>query len=694
MSAGLLEYALTLDVGGFDKSMQNAIGKLHNFGHEAQQSGTHLGSLIGPLAKVAAAVGSVAVAAIGFEKFKHGVESAFEMGHALEHVAEATDETVAHIAVFQQALKDTGGSADQAEGYLFRFEKALSGVNEEGQSTDAVFKAMGLNMESLRSKMPLEALEEFRKSYAQFGKQDQNKILTEAFGKQGKDLKPFLGKDNAMANAAVTVGSQAGILERNAATFSRVAALLNSAGMKMQGFYVGVAEKLEGPLLRTLEAFNKLDFAPLGAQFGTIISIWTDSISILFKGMGTDFQSLQQRAKGFLDYVRDASDRIKGVVMIVRGAFEHGDGLELIGLSIESGILHGINAFTSGIMYGVDYMAGALPVLFNSLVDILTNNRIKMFFTSIFHGLGDLLEASMLRAVGMTDKAQDAEETAAGWFRVAGVAARPNPNAATALMEAAAQTAAKANAAGLANARGKDHEDIFDTSKVDGRLAEIAAKSSRAGLALLKGQTHTEVPDQPAEHEKPKGTKELNLNSDKDAKIGTKRREWELENVLLSARGMHQRREIELAEHQLKLEKMRAQLMEEMKYSEQEATEAAERRLSLEDRLAHKPVHALDLAGSTAKRIQEHGEGSVSQADKLALAAANRHKLAGDGLIHGGFINPARAHAALVRAQAQQNPNKHLQEQIAKQDEAAKANDSLYRAVKSIEEKFAALAAA
>ena len=756
MSDGLLEYALTLDAGGFDKSMEHAIGKLHNFGHEAQQSGTHIGSLLGPLAKVAAAVGSLAVAAIGFEKFKEGVEHAFEMGHALEHVAEVTDETVSHIAVFQQALKDTGGSADQAESLLFRFEKGLSGVNEEGQSTDAVFKAMGLNMESLRAKMPLEALEEFRKSFAQFGTQDQNKILTEAFGKQGKDLKPFLGKDNAMAKASITVGSQAGILEANAATFSRVAALLNSAGMKMQGFYVGVAEKLAGPLLKTLESFNKLDFAPLGEQFGTIIRTWQDSISIAFKGMGTDYQSLQAKAKGFLADVQDASDRIKGVVMIVRGAFEQGSGLKIIGESIELGILTGINALTTGIIWVGDYLSGALPVLFNSLVDILTSGRIKLFFTSIFHGIGELLEASLDKVLAkfadMTgfsfdrDKylsaAKGAESRASTYFATAGAAMHPDAKQAQQMLDGITATTKKVNAAGLENANGyqaqtggtpeeraasekwfaeqrakKDkgetyderlkpkNKSLFDTTDLKKQLLADMAEASKPGTKYLLGQLHSNYSNPPAPKEDPKGTQTLNLTADKDKKIEEKRREWELENVVLSARGMHQKREVELAEHALKLSKLKLQLMDDMKLSEQDATAAAEKRLALEDRIAHKPLHTLNLAASVAKHLSEfsqdakdnaadHGRLLISQADKLALAAAEHHDLL-KPLNTDSFINPARAAAALARSQPHgAEASRVARAREEKQDSDRKSTDSLYRAVKSIEEKFAALASA
>ena len=63
------------------------------------------------------------------------------------------------------------------------------------------------------------------------------------------------------------MGSQAELLDKNANTFDRISDLLNSAGKKIQGFIVGVADVAAPQILSALEKFNALDFADMGQRF-------------------------------------------------------------------------------------------------------------------------------------------------------------------------------------------------------------------------------------------------------------------------------------------------------------------------------------------------------------------------------------------------------------------------------------------
>jgi hypothetical protein len=88
--------------------------------------------------------------------------------------------------------------------------------------------------------------------------------------------------EGGWADAARSVGAQADILGRNASVFDRVNDLLGRSGDKMQGFFVGVADRVSASLLPLLERFDRTDFAGMGQKFGDALVNGANVLTGLF----------------------------------------------------------------------------------------------------------------------------------------------------------------------------------------------------------------------------------------------------------------------------------------------------------------------------------------------------------------------------------------------------------------------------
>jgi len=225
------------------------------------------------LAKFAGGVALVAGAIIGTGKALEGLKNAFDVGDALGELSDRTGIAVRDLAILQRAFENNGSSADAVGPAVNRLQKALAGVNEDGDPTNKTFEALGLNMAALRSLSPVDQLVAVGKAISKI--EDPAQRAAAAIGifrGSGGDLLPLFANGTAFTDAATQLGTQAKILERQSAAFGKMSEQLSSAGKKVQGFFVGVADKLAPVLGPLLDRFEKLDLAPFGQRVGAAIA--------------------------------------------------------------------------------------------------------------------------------------------------------------------------------------------------------------------------------------------------------------------------------------------------------------------------------------------------------------------------------------------------------------------------------------
>lgn len=172
----------------------------------------------------------------------------------------------------------------------------------------------------------------------------------EEFGRAGKPLETLFkggsaGFADALTRSSKEFGTQAAILSKSAEEFAFVQNQLNNVGTKLQGFFLGLADKIAQPLSDLLTEIDKVDLVGMGEQFGS--------------------------------YVVTAINTVKGLI-------ENRSLFEALGLSVRVGFESAIDFLTQTSTWtGIVKVAlGALALIGN-------------FLTTVFLGIGKLLVATI-----------------------------------------------------------------------------------------------------------------------------------------------------------------------------------------------------------------------------------------------------------------------------------------------------------
>lgn len=124
-------------------------------------------------------------AAVGFDRL---VKSAGQFQDLAEQVG-ASAEGLASLSV---SASVGGTSMDEVAGFAIRLTKNLTGVDDESTKAGAALKALGLNIEDLKSADPADQMERIAKALDKFDDGTGKTAVMEALAKGGAKLMPFM----------------------------------------------------------------------------------------------------------------------------------------------------------------------------------------------------------------------------------------------------------------------------------------------------------------------------------------------------------------------------------------------------------------------------------------------------------------------------------------------------------------------
>lgn len=237
-----------------------------------------LGNSLAPITNIASGVVSgvtmVGAAALAAGAgIAVGVKKALDMGGALNDLAERTGILPASLMVMQQAFVNSGLAAEQVGPAVSRMQKALTGANEDGEKTASMFERLGLNMSEMQGMKPDEQFKATAAAISQLTDPSERAAASMGiFGKSGAEMLALFNDPAAFGSAAAQVGTQAQLMDRNTALFDDISDKLALAGLKMQGFFVGVADQVAPVLQPLLDWFASQDLAAQGQAFGQAIA--------------------------------------------------------------------------------------------------------------------------------------------------------------------------------------------------------------------------------------------------------------------------------------------------------------------------------------------------------------------------------------------------------------------------------------
>ena len=258
---------VTVTLGAKDTGLQAALKK-------AQTSVASLKpAMVGVAAAGAAAFAALAAAGVGVKK-------ALDLGGTLSDVAGQTGMTAGKVMLLQTAFDQAGLGADEVGKTINKMQKAISDAADgSGPAAEALAK-LGLSSEQLASMKPDEAFKKIGEAINGIENPTARAATAmEIFGKSGGKLLTLFGDSGALATAGDTLGSQASIMDKNAAVFDRVSDLLNGSSTKLQGVFVGMAESIAPAILPLVEEFNKMDFTALGQQIGSAAAMFIQAMT-------------------------------------------------------------------------------------------------------------------------------------------------------------------------------------------------------------------------------------------------------------------------------------------------------------------------------------------------------------------------------------------------------------------------------
>lgn len=216
------------------------------------------------LALPAAAAGGLAI----------GIKSALDVGGELKDLSARTGVAAGDLLKLQQAFKNAGKEAEDVGPAINKMQKAIA----TGSGADTISR-LGLKLEDLKKQTPIDQFYAIGNALTRVQDPAQKAASSmDLFGKAGGSLLSVFA-DGGLGEAAGQVGGQAEILSRDADLFDDVSDKLALAGLKVQGFFVGVADKVAPVLKPLLDGFANLDLSQMGQQLGTVIAAFITSFT-------------------------------------------------------------------------------------------------------------------------------------------------------------------------------------------------------------------------------------------------------------------------------------------------------------------------------------------------------------------------------------------------------------------------------
>lgn len=287
-----------LATGAFLGAEKAVRGMGSAFGNMAGRAGR---AMTGLYAKIAAVAGVA-----GFAK---GIEGAYAFGSELQDMHDRTGIAVEKLVVLTQALKDNGIEFDALVPAIKKMQVALVGAAQGGSAK--AFEQIGLHVSDL---LDLDPGEQFERIGVAISKLENPAARAAAavavFGKSGQNLLSFFADGTAMQTARDSIGEQAKLLGDNAEQFDRISDRLGRVGVKLRGFFVGVAARL-APIMDGLTAvMDKIDLAGLGGALADKLKDAAKWIIIAIKEpqktITLIWETMKLGAANFVDWFAEA----------------------------------------------------------------------------------------------------------------------------------------------------------------------------------------------------------------------------------------------------------------------------------------------------------------------------------------------------------------------------------------------------
>jgi hypothetical protein len=261
----MITAALGLDISNFTSKLNAAKGKIADFA-----SSSKLLAVMN--AGFTAAAAGIAVAAAGASAAAVGMWNAMDAGGRMVDLQEQTGIGIETLAKLELAFSKIGMGADEVGAVINKLQKSIASAATEGGASLAVFNQLGISIADLTAMSPDQQLLAVGDAIAKIESPAKKaQLAMELFGKSGGKLLPLLAS-GGLDQAARQLGNQGKLLAENAGVFDRITDVLETASIKVRGFFVGMASAVAPQLLEAVNRFENIDLSGLGQQVGAFLA--------------------------------------------------------------------------------------------------------------------------------------------------------------------------------------------------------------------------------------------------------------------------------------------------------------------------------------------------------------------------------------------------------------------------------------
>jgi hypothetical protein len=378
MPSAILDAILKLDGSHFEKGLNNASAQAEKVAKTMQ------GAIVGAAIKIGAALAT----AFAFEKIEEMSKSVIDLGAHLQETSFRTGINVKSLAILQESFKRAGLDADKVGQSVNRLQKAIFEASHGTGEAGAVFTRLGINLKYLQTLSPEKQFELIGQKLRSIPDPAERAAdAMKLFGKSGGELLQLFNDPSIIGGATGALGKQADLLQKNAAKFKEVSDLLQTAGTKIQGFFVGAASEIVDSVLPLLKSLEDLDLTSKGEAF---VRLFKDP----------------KNFEGFLDAMQKFLD--SGQILKFVGGLEK----IFIGLAALFGAV-----LVKALMPVFNFMRDALQYVFSNAADIMVTAFLNAivsiamagvkildaaFGTHLSEKLGKSVQSGIANVVGAT----------------------------------------------------------------------------------------------------------------------------------------------------------------------------------------------------------------------------------------------------------------------------------------------------
>jgi hypothetical protein len=176
------------------------------------------------------------------------------------------------FASIEDIFQKAGLTAQQAQPSVALLQSTISSAANGSAQSAQKLNTLGLSFQNLNKLSASEQLASVASAISKIqNPAERSAAATKILGENGEKLLSAFSS-GGLQDVQKNIGNQAQLMVQNAGIFDRATDVLNTAGSKIQGFFVGMASQIMPPLISVVDKINSIDLSGIGKALGSGIA--------------------------------------------------------------------------------------------------------------------------------------------------------------------------------------------------------------------------------------------------------------------------------------------------------------------------------------------------------------------------------------------------------------------------------------